>query len=182
MALDWSPDMRSVAYLSSIQPRIYLYDVSTKKSSLLLQGREGLAYDEMRFSPQGKQVVFVEQAGPDKREIIIAPFLGGTIADRHTWIRLDTGSQWNNDPRWTPDGRSLVFVSRRDSFKCIWRIRLDDASRAVSLPEPVEHLHAAAHSLEELSDLSFQLTVGGDEVFYNVAELSGTIWAARPQD
>jgi len=179
MVLDWMPDMSSLAYSKGSRPGIYLLDPSTKGYSKLLESSNEVLFDELRFSPDGGHVAFIKQLANSRREIIIAPFQGGTVGDEQTWMHLTTGSRWDNNPRWLPDGRGLVFLSHRDLFGCIWRVRLDRSYKAISDPEPIQHLHAANRSALELSDLSFQLTVGGNQIFYNLAELSSTIWAAQ---
>lgn len=41
--------------------------------------------------------------------------------------RLTTGSSWDREPAWTPDGRALVFSSDRSGAFDLWRIQVDDA-------------------------------------------------------
>ena len=182
IVLDWSPDMHFLSYSRGARPQIYLLNLDTGLSTPLLKSSGEILYDEFRFSPDGRYVAFVRQSGNSQRDIMVSSFQSKKLSDENTWTRIDTGSRWNNNPRWNQDGHDLIFLSRRDSFACIWRVHFDSAPGKTSVPESVQHLHSGNHSVEELSDISFQLAVGGNEVFYTLPELSSTIWAAEPKN
>ena len=183
MVLDWTADMRGIAYSRGPRPRISLLDIKTEQSVALLSSSSSVLYDQLHFSPDGTHVAFIRQLENSKREIVIAPFRQGLLGDVNTWTTLNSGSRWDSEPRWTRDGRALVFLSRRDSHACIWQISLDASAKPSDFTlKVVQHLHQGSLSTQELSDISFQLAVGGKLVLYNLAELSSTIWAAHPKN
>jgi len=73
---------------------------------------------DLQFSPDGKRVAFTVQEPPATKP-----------AQRHIWV-YETGShelyQWTNSskseqtPRWSPDGRTLAFLSDREDSMQIW--------------------------------------------------------------
>jgi len=102
------------------------------------------AYDT-HISPDGKRIVFVirELADPKKPQ---------TPPGEHIWIVRADGSEparsfvsspkSENTPRWSPDGRSLAFLSNRgeDGQTQIWIMRADGgpAEKLTSAPSGVD--------------------------------------------
>ena len=96
-------------------------------------------YDMMpRFSPDGKTIAFTGQydGGTD---VYVVPAEGG-MAQRltyHSDVVKDAPMRWGPDNMvlgWTPDGSSVVFLSRRDTYNS-WFGRLFSVPRAGGLPE-----------------------------------------------
>ncbi|CAA9328927.1 MAG: Gamma-glutamyltranspeptidase @ Glutathione hydrolase [uncultured Gemmatimonadaceae bacterium] len=52
------------------------------------------------------------------------------------WVRVTSGSAWDREPAWTPDGSALVFASDRAGGSDLWRVRVG-ASGAAGAPERV---------------------------------------------
>jgi len=68
-------------------------------------------------SPDGETLVF-DLLG----DIYLLPINGGEV------ILLTTGMAWDQAPRFSPDGKSVHFVSDRKDYKNIWRVTLADKS------------------------------------------------------
>ena len=45
-------------------------------------------------------------------------------------LRLTTGSEWDGEPAWMPNGRELVFVSDRDGGVDLWRVGIREGGQA----------------------------------------------------
>jgi dipeptidyl aminopeptidase/acylaminoacyl peptidase len=79
---------------------------------------------DLQFSPDGARVALSVQEPPTAAK----------PAQRHIWV-LDTGTrelrQWTSStksehsPRWSPDGRTLAFLSDREETTQIWLMRVD---------------------------------------------------------
>ena len=51
------------------------------------------------------------------------------------WTRITDGRHWDDKPRWSPNGRTIYFVSGPGGFFNIWGIRFDpDAGKPVGQP------------------------------------------------
>jgi dipeptidyl aminopeptidase/acylaminoacyl peptidase len=70
-------------------------------------GSEGC--EDVEISPDGQWVVW-----PAKKQLWIAPVSGATPAKELAYIRGD-----NDDPKWSPDGKQIVFVSGRGDHSFI---------------------------------------------------------------
>ena len=65
-------------------------------------------------SPDGKTIVF-DILG----DLYTIPIAGGTAT------RLTSGMAWDCMPRWSPDGRSIAFISDRDGGDNLWLVNPD---------------------------------------------------------
>jgi Tol biopolymer transport system component/imidazolonepropionase-like amidohydrolase len=65
-------------------------------------------------SPDGKTIVF-DILG----DLYTIPITGGTAT------RLTTGVPWDCMPRWSPDGRTIAFISDRDGGDNLWVVNAD---------------------------------------------------------
>lgn len=93
---------------------------------------------EPRFSPDGGQVAYVvttiEREKNDYRSSIYV-----TTVDGNTTRRLTRADAKDSQPRWSPDGRHLAFLSNRGEKSQIWMLRADggEAWEVSSLSEGV---------------------------------------------
>jgi serine/threonine-protein kinase len=90
--------------------------------------REAGIYQNPRFSPDGKRVAMTV-FGANSTDIWIYDVA------RNTFTRLTTEGL-NLRPEWTPDGRSVVFISGRDGRNGIWRQPADGSGPAELLYQP----------------------------------------------
>jgi Tol biopolymer transport system component len=127
---DWSPDGQSIVVnrIREHQP-----DGVNENSVLLLSARLGAEttarpvtaprhdyLDEIRMSPNGRWLVFlgakggVGPGGADNATLYVVAVSGGP------WIPITDGNSWDDKPRWSPDGKTIYFISARSGFLNVW--------------------------------------------------------------
>jgi len=119
---DWSPDGKSVVYVSYQKDamELWLLDLATGKSSQLTSG--GAVNLEPRWSPDGKKIVWVSTLYNRRFHVFMGEVKNGALENV---VRL-TGETKSPLPRyyyspydmeinpvWTRDGKEILFVSNR---------------------------------------------------------------------
>jgi TolB protein len=142
---DWSPDRKSVIYVSYQKDamELWLLDLGSGKSQQLTSG--GAVNVEPRWSPDGKQIVFVStqynkrfhifRAGVNEGKLEnVVRLTGETKSDlpRYYYSAFDT----EISPVWTRDGKEILFVSNRGHIHGsggFWRMRAEPGAEAKEL-------------------------------------------------
>lgn len=129
----WSPDGRRMAF-TALEPRaeeeekqinerwlprvvdqdlryaaLWVFDLETRKPAQITQGK--LHVNTFDWSPDGAFIAFSAPTTPDLEEsdtadVYVVPAGGGEIR------RLSSFPSGDNNPRWSPDGKRIVFASR----------------------------------------------------------------------
>jgi Tol biopolymer transport system component len=71
-------------------------------------------------SPDGRFIVFADGPAGGSRDIFVVPVAGGSPV-----LLTDHGAD-DKEPRWSPDGRHIVFLSLRHGNWALWGIAVDD--------------------------------------------------------
>ena len=139
---DWSPDGKSVVYVSYQKDamELWLLDLGSGKTKPLTSG--GAVNVEPRWSPDGKRVVFVSTQYNKRFHIFRADLNDGKLDNV---VRL-TGETKSDLPRyyyspfdteispvWTRDGKEILFVSNRGHIHGsggFWRMRAEPGAEA----------------------------------------------------
>jgi Tol biopolymer transport system component len=139
---DWSPDGKSVVYVSYQKDamELWLLDLASGKSRQLTNG--GAVNVEPRWSPDGKRIVFVSTTYNKRFHIFRADVSSGKLENV---VRL-TGETKSDLPRyyysaydteispvWTRDGKEILFVSNRGHIHGsggFWRMRAEPGAEA----------------------------------------------------
>jgi Tol biopolymer transport system component/DNA-binding winged helix-turn-helix (wHTH) protein len=200
----WSVDTRTETPLSSLTDLVPLvYDWSSDGKELLLSqynrktdreeiwrlsmvaalraeigaqkiiSNPALDIYQAHFSPDGHWIAFeATRALPGAVEstLYVTSAAGGP------WIRITDGKQWDDKPRWSPDGKTIYFVSRRGGFFNVWGTRFDPVQG-----KPVgQAFHVSA--FERPSSMVPQqiqpvaLSITKDHLLLTMSEVSGGIW------
>jgi len=139
---DWSPDGKSVAYVSYQKDtmELWLLEVATGKTKQLTSG--GAVNVEPRWSPDGKKLVWVSTQYNKRFHVFVADFADGQLKNV---VRL-TGETKSSLPRyyysaydmeinpvWTRDGREILFVSNCGHIHGtggFWRMKAEPGAEA----------------------------------------------------
>ena len=84
-------------------------------------------------------------------------------------------------PRWSPDGRSLYFLSDRSGSRDIWSVALSPDKKPQAAPRPVKLFETTRFSLVTLTDEEIGYALGVDRIYFTLRELKGRIYLMRPK-
>ncbi len=84
---------------------IYLYDLEEQTNMEVLATMLEPGYPAL--SPDGKRIAFVQNVGKNSSHILTAAM------DGSDWKQLTEGEHFNWTPRWSPDGKRLLFETTR---------------------------------------------------------------------
>ena len=139
---DWSPDGKSVVYVSYQKDamELWLLDLASGKSAQLTSS--GAVNVEPRWSPDGKRIVFVSTTYNKRFHVFradindgkldnVVRLTGETKSDlpRYYYSAFDT----EISPVWTRDGKEILFVSNRGHIHGsggFWRMRAEPGTEA----------------------------------------------------
>lgn len=178
--VDWSPDGRSLLYLSGRPKTVGLLQLASGERNPLLQHSRYLL-DQARFSPDGRWIAWTAYTEPNRARIYAAPVHGTRAIAEDQWIAVTDGQTWHDRPRWSPHGDAIYYYSKADGFGCIWKQPLEAATkRPAGSPVAVQHFHSSRLSMSHLSLQSLGLSVARDRLVFNLLELTGNIWVLQP--
>jgi Tol biopolymer transport system component len=115
----WSPDGRELIYVSN---RGHVYGTGGFWRMKVEAGAEAheIHYEETawkarpEFSPDGKRIVYASYLGGQWHQLWTMPAGGGDA------FPISYGDFDNTNPRWSPDGNKIAFISNRDGNTSLW--------------------------------------------------------------
>lgn len=133
----FSPDSKQIAFTQDIEDsegqlnEIFFYDIEKKEISMMSGGKRLLSFwmggwkredgrppfraSDLDWSPDGRWIVYTENLDGQKNLRIVKP--DGTGRMRITNFR--DGTQIGG-PKWSPDGKSLLFYMYHDAQQDLW--------------------------------------------------------------
>jgi TolB protein len=139
---DWSPDGKSVVYVSYQKDalELWLLDLATGKTQRLTES--GAVNVEPRWSPDGNRIVFVSTAYNKRFHIFAGEVREGKLTNvlrltgetksplpRYYYSAFDT----EISPVWSRDGKEIVFISNRGQIYGsggFWRMKARSGAEA----------------------------------------------------
>jgi Tol biopolymer transport system component/tRNA A-37 threonylcarbamoyl transferase component Bud32 len=177
---DWSLDGRSILG-SQFNQDSHHYEIWTVDIDDAAQSARKIAsapdYDlwQEHFSPDGRWILFEANRGGEST-IFLMSAAGGP------WIPVTDGKQWDDKPRWSPDGKTIYFVSGRNRFNNVYGVRFDPVKgKAFGSPFRVTDFRSPAAMIPQ-SIIPVELGISRDRLVVNVEQLSGNIWVLDHAD
>jgi Tol biopolymer transport system component len=166
---DWSPDGRQIAFVRGDSLQVTTLEGGATR--VLLTGLANL--HSCVWSPADVAIACVAgnsnyvDVGPSfgniaPSQIVLIPRAGGT----HT--EVTEGAAINQSPAWSPDGRTLYFVSNRQGPRDIYAVNISDRGEARGKP---------VRLTVGLEAQSIGLTADGTRIVYSVYKARSNIWS-----
>lgn len=119
MSPSWSPDGKSISYVSFEKKRAQIFTVSVETGQRRLITSFPGINGAPAWSPDGRQLaVVLSKSGTPK--IYNIDISSGTMK------QLTFGNAIDTEPRFSPDGRSMLFTSGRGGSPQVYRLSLAD--------------------------------------------------------
>lgn len=149
------------------------------------------ALDQMRIvASDSERNLYQATFSPDQRWIafIAASRTSGTSticvvdADGNQWTGVSEGTFWDDKPRWSPDGKTIFFLSNRSGFANVWGRRFNPASgQPAGEPFQVTSLESPAVRMPG-PVVSTEFAIAADRLVLPVVESSGSVWVLENID
>jgi len=129
---------------------------------------------QSRYSENGRWILFEAEENKSNRHlstIYVTPATGGG-----PWTRITEAKHWDDKARWSPDGRTIYYLSDRKGFFNVWGIHFDPVKgKPEGDPFQVTNFHSPDLMVADLmTDVGLSLTE--DKLIVTVAQRSGSIW------
>ncbi len=176
----WFDTNRGILYREGSPSSIYMIDPQTGERHLVLK-QDGVSLSEPSWSPQTEYLLFTRQGEVQgNKQIFAVRFPRSTASAEGRWIPVTVASESSDRPRWSGDGKTIFYVSTRDGFSCLWAQSFNpDTREPVGPPFAVMHYHNRRNSIDVIAPRSFNLSVAGNSIYYNLGESSSSIWIGK---
>jgi Tol biopolymer transport system component/predicted Ser/Thr protein kinase len=159
--LDWSPDGKFLAVADQLSPKdsrpsIVLISAESGQRKVVTSPH-GPYVASPTFSPDGKNIAFLQGLGYLAHEIYIVPVAGGEAR------RLTFDQRIIDGLTWTRDSNEIVFSSDRGGLPSLWRVSVSGEA-----PEPLSAVGEDA--------LQPSISRHGNRLAYLRRKVNGNIW------
>jgi Tol biopolymer transport system component len=177
---DWTPDGRAIlgVYVAPLfvgMARLQLWgnDAAMSAAGRVLVEDPRAKIWQGRYSPDGRWLSFVA-VGIDERARVEMAVVRGAGAARADWVPLARQHEAPDKPRWSPDGRTIYFLSRHNSAVTnLWGSRFD-TERGKPVGEPFMVTHVAAPRV--VISPHVELDISAHRALLPMASVTGNIW------
>ncbi len=135
----WSPDGSEILFVSN---RNHIYGTGGFWRVKAQPGAEAheVHYEETTwkarpdFSPDGKRIVYASYLGRQWHQLWLMPAEGGDA------LQISYGDFDNINPRWSPDGKKIAFISNRNGNTSLWTQEIPGATQTQILATKKNYL------------------------------------------
>jgi Tol biopolymer transport system component len=172
----WFEDGKTVFYRDGLTSSINLIDINTGKARVVVPA-SGAVLSHASWSPENEYLLFTETRSGGSKRVFAVRFPKSTASAVGERIQITDAGEDSDQARWSGDGKTVFYLSRRDGFSCIWGRSFDPRSGKLKGPAfAVVHYHNPGTSIDLVDPQSFNLSVAGDSIFFNLGEYTSSIW------
>ena len=176
-AWDWSPDGARILHNCPPPGSFASLCVSRREATTIANTQTIVADPDQRvwqgrYSPDGRWILFNAQS----TKVAGVSVLGVVRATGGTWTPLTDATLWADKARWSPDGRTIYFISNRNSaFFDVWGIGFDpDTGRPVGEEFRVTRYDSPGRTVAGAG--ASELGVGSTRLVVPIVEAKGSVW------
>lgn len=159
--------------------QVEMYRPATGELQTVL-ATSGARVAQATWSPANEYILFTSSVNHGNVQAFASRFRRTANGPDSHWIALTSPSESVRTPRWSGDGKTVYYLSNRDNSLCLWARHFDPGvGRPVGKPFIVQHFHSLRFSPFSIVSHDFNLSVAGDTVYLNVAEMTSTIWIGK---
>jgi WD40-like Beta Propeller Repeat len=146
------------------------------RSERVLLESSGVNFWQARYSPDDRWVSFVAQRMRNPGTVEIGIVAGGSNRAT-TWTRILEDHVWPDKPRWSPDGRTLYFISRgADGYFNLWGVPIDPARGVQNgKPHQVTYFSSPDWHIDRNIDAA-EFGLASDRLVLPMQNVKGSIW------
>jgi Tol biopolymer transport system component len=175
----WFDTNRAILYREGSPSSIKMTNPRTGERRSVLE-ENGVSLSEPSWSPQNEYLLFTRKTEGQGRQIFAVLFPKSTASADGKWIPITEASESSDRPRWSGDGKTIFYLSTRDGFSCLWAQSFNsETGQTVGSPFAVMHYHNRRSSIDVVAPRSFNLSVAGDSIYFNLGESSSSIWTGK---
>jgi Tol biopolymer transport system component len=175
----WFDGTRAVFCREGQPSRIEMVDLANGAAITVLETK-GYSLSEAAWSPANQYLLFTASREGATKQVFAVHFPTAAPVPSQEWIPVTGKSEFSDRPRWSGNGRTIFYLSRRDGFSCVWGQRFDPVSgRVMGTPFPVLHYHNPRFSPHVVEDRFFNLSVARDSIYLNVGEINTSVWVGQ---
>ncbi|MDX1979587.1 MAG: hypothetical protein SFV51_04905 [Bryobacteraceae bacterium] len=179
---DWTADGRHILYITGGTPSVIglLHASTGAHGDLISHPNYNLNGARARVNANGDGwVAFYVDNSPRSRQILLARLNKWRPAEPRDWVPVTDGTEWDQSPAWSPDGRTLYFTNWHDGFRCIMARGVDPATGRPSGPAwAVRHFHGPSQTL--MLSLSLRgvdaLWAAKDRLYFMLDDRRSDLW------
>jgi Tol biopolymer transport system component/DNA-binding winged helix-turn-helix (wHTH) protein len=183
---DWSPDGKALLVSRGNDTRlfeIWLVPIAAaphaETAARRMISSPTCSLFQPHFSPDGRWIAF-EAVTETLTGIDSALYV--TSAAGGPWIRLGEGKHWDDKPRWSPDGKTIYFLSGRSGFFNVWGIHFNPAlGIPVGKPFRVTAFDKSSLMISQRIE-GAELSITQGSLALLMEETSGSIWVLDDVD
>jgi dipeptidyl aminopeptidase/acylaminoacyl peptidase len=124
-----------------------------------------------QFSPDGRWVAYLKNSTEGVSILNVISSSGGTP------VQITSDPSWADKPRWSPDGRTIYFISNHGTmFLNVWGIHFDPAAgKVIGQPFKITSFENPGQTIStRISWL--EMTFGQNRLLLPITQVSGSIW------
>jgi Tol biopolymer transport system component/DNA-binding winged helix-turn-helix (wHTH) protein len=122
------------------------------------------------FSPDGRWIVFEGVVGIES-SVYVVPASGAG-----PWIRVTDGKHWADKPRWSPDGRTIYYISEEKGYFNVRGRRFNPEHRSAQGEDFAVTSFDSPKMMIGQNIPNVGLSVKEDRLVLTVAQVAGSIW------